>query len=113
MARGYKLELNYITIAMFRKSFAQDQFGHHWMDSGNGHLSPEKLLLLAMLDRSVRDVTERYCKEADSRDAAHWFMGTSGEVTGFSFPEVCEFLDLDEQLTRAVVEPKLADLLCY
>ncbi|NMC64224.1 MAG: hypothetical protein GYA55_13755 [SAR324 cluster bacterium] len=56
--------------------------------------SPEKRLLYAICERSVRDLFSSFSEERDS--AIEWLKDSEGNDP-FSFPWICEILDLNRE----------------
>lgn len=77
-----------------------------WMDV------PEKRLLYAIVERAVRDCLGS--RDEDSQEATEWLFcdGNTRETIPFSFPWICENLELDQSEFRSRVL-RTADRLNY
>lgn len=65
--------------------------------------TPERRLLLAILERAILDYVGNDQREQEAAD--EWLFDFSGESSfELSFSDICEALDLDEKLVRAKIE---------
>lgn len=69
-----------------------DEEAENLFSAGDSLNAPEKRLLYAMCERSVRDLFSSSMEERDS--AISWLNDNEGNEP-FSFPWICEILDLD------------------
>lgn len=99
------------TIAMLKAStFSSVDLGN-WMSDIDQNGRQERMMLLAMLDRAIRDLIERYCDWEDTVDAAEWLLGMEEDSTGFTLIQVCDYLDLDHERLMKIVEPIAAKVM--
>lgn len=85
------------------------------LPDGGQEVSPEKVLLLAILERAIRDIIDHHrakrCAEAAAkRQAWTWIKSDDCSTDYFTFVGVCECLDLDhifvrKQILREIESP--------
>lgn len=65
--------------------------------------TPEKSLLVAMIEMAIRDLR----RKAEREDAVRWLTGKTADMEELSFEEVCGLLGIDraELLRRVGLEP--------
>lgn len=69
---------------------------HADLDPADNARTPEQLLLAAVVDRAIRDLT---LNTQNRIDAIRWFHGDSKDFV-LSFDLICETLELDAHLIR-------------
>ena len=74
--------------------FLVEQDSYLFIDINEYNKSPEKRLLCGMCERAVRDLLSS--NEEESEDARTWLEDNEG-LEPFSFPWVCEALDLNRE----------------
>lgn len=80
--------------------FLIDEEAQNLFGIGDGLSSPEKRLLFAICERAVRDLFSSVKEEHDT--AIAWLQDITGNAP-FSFPWICEELDLElEQLASKI-----------
>ena len=98
-------------VKAFKASVKNEIDDPNWLDQRDSETIPERQMLIALVDRSVRDAIERYCDIEESIDAARWFEGAYEDETDFTFLQVCEYLDIDPEAFRNHIRPMYLDLL--
>ena len=80
-----------------------DYDGHNFFDIPNQTGTPERRLILALIERAILDYVGNEQKEAI--DAGQWIFGTElgGEDDKFSFAWCCMQLDLDTHSIRSKI----------